>query len=322
MGQRRGYASGLAAYLIWGFFPIYFHALRSAGALEILAHRIVWSALSVAVLITAVRRWAAVRALLRQPRKLAGISVAATLIAGNWATYIYGVNSGHVIETSLGYFITPLISVLLGVVVFRERPTTAQWIAIGLGAIAVGVITVDYRRLPWIALGLAASFGLYGLVKKRLSLPPTDGLLMEASALFVPAVAYFGWLTAAGRSTFTGVSVSHTTLLVLAGALTAGPLLLFADAANRISMTQLGILQYAAPILQLLCGLVVFHEPMPVAQLIGFILVWVAIVIFTMDALRRTRRTRAAMTATPGSVEAASTASTRGEPGGLVTEPV
>jgi chloramphenicol-sensitive protein RarD len=312
MGPRRGYASGLAAYVIWGFFPIYFHELRPAGALEILAHRIVWSVLSVAVLITVVRRWSAIRDLVRRPRTLAGISIAAVLIAGNWLTYIYGVNSDHVIETSLGYFITPLISVVLGVLVFRERPSTTQWVAIGIGAAAVAVITVDYGRLPWIALCLAFSFGLYGLVKKRLSLPPTDGLLLEASALLVPAAVYLGWLTAAGHSTFTGVSATHTTLLVLAGVLTAGPLLLFADAANRIPMTQLGILQYAAPVLQLLCGLVIFHEPMPAAQLAGFVLVWIAIVVFTADAIRRSRRTRAVAATTDHAAAPAVTA-TAGE---------
>jgi len=316
MDQRRGYAAGLAAYVIWGFFPVYFHALRPAGALEILAHRIVWSVLAVAALITVIRRWGAIRELARRPRTLGGISIAAALIAVNWCTYIYGVNSDHVIETSLGYFITPLISVLLGVLVFRERPSITQWVAIGVGAVAVAVITVDYGRLPWIALGLAVTFGLYGLVKKRLALPPTDGLLMEASTLLVPAVVYLGWLTAAGRSTFTGVSATHTTLLVLAGVLTAGPLILFADAANRIPMTQLGILQYAAPILQLLCGLVIFHEPMPAAQLVGFVLVWIAIVIFTGDAIRRSRRTRGLASATADDAAAPVPATT----GELVSE--
>jgi len=293
---------------MWGFFPVYFHYLRPAGALEILAHRIIWSAVSVAILITVIRRWQAIRDLVRRPRSLAGIALAAVLIAGNWATYIYGVNSDHVIETSLGYFITPLISVLFGVLVFRERLSTPQWAAIGLGVVAVAVITIDYGRLPWIALTLAASFGLYGLVKKRLSLPPTDGLLMEATALLLPAIAYLGWLTAAGHSTLGSVSVAHTVLLVMAGLITAIPLLMFADAANRITMTGLGILQYTAPILQLLCGLVIFHEPMPTAQLIGFILVWLAIVVFTADALHRSRRTReSSMTATDVGVEAPAT---------------
>ncbi len=292
MGLRRGYLSGLAAYVMWGFFPIYFHDLRPAGAVEILAHRIVWSAISVAALITVIRRWGTLRDLTRRPRTVAGIALAAVLIAFNWGTYIYGVNSDHVIETSLGYFINPLLSVLLGVFVFRERLSTAQWVAIGIGAAAVAVITVDYGHLPWIALILAASFGSYGLVKKRLALPPAEGLQMEATMLLLPALGYLGWLTAAGRSTFTSVSPGHTVLLLLSGIMTALPLLLFADAANRIPLAALGILQYTTPVLQLIVGLLIFHEPLPPAELAGFALVWLAIAIFTWDALRRARRTR------------------------------
>jgi chloramphenicol-sensitive protein RarD len=292
MASRRGFLSGLAAYVMWGFFPIYFHDLRPAGAVEILAHRIVWSAISVAILITVIRRWRTLRDLTRRPRTVAGIALAAVLIAFNWGTYIYGVNSDHVIETSLGYFINPLLSVLLGVFVFRERLSAAQWIAIGIGAAAVAVITVDYGHLPWIALILAASFGSYGLVKKRLALPPAEGLQLEATMLLLPALGYLGWLTAAGRSTFTSVSPAHTVLLMLSGIMTALPLLLFADAANRMPLTALGILQYTTPVLQLVVGLLIFHEPLPPAELVGFALVWLAIVIFTWDALRRAGRTR------------------------------
>lgn len=292
MSPRRGYVSGLAAYVMWGFFPIYFHDLRPAGAVEILAHRIVWSVVSVAVLMTVIRRWRALRDLARRPRTVAGIALAALLIAVNWGVYIYGVNSDHVIETSLGYFINPLLSVVLGVFVFRERLSAAQWIAVGIGAAAVVVITVDYGHLPWIALILAASFGTYGLVKKRLALPPAEGLQMEATMLLLPALGYLGWLTAAGRSTFTAVSPAHTVLLLLSGIMTALPLLLFADAANRVPLTVLGILQYITPVLQLIVGLLIFHEPLPAAELIGFALVWLAIAIFTWDALLRARRTR------------------------------
>lgn len=292
MSPRRGYVSGVVAYIMWGFFPIYFHGLRPAGAVEILAHRVVWSAVSVAVLITVIRRWRALRDLTRRPRTVAGISLAAVLIAVNWGVYIYGVNSDHVVETSLGYFINPLLSVLLGVFVLRERLSAAQWVAIGIGAAAVVVITVDYGRLPWIALTLAATFGTYGLVKKRLALPPAEGLQMEATILLPPALAYLGWLTVAGQSTFTTISPAHTVLLLLTGIMTALPLLLFADSANRIPLTALGILQYITPVLQFLVGLLIYHEPLPLAELVGFALVWLAIVIFTWDAMRRTRRTR------------------------------
>lgn len=294
MEQRRGYLSGLAAYVMWGFFPIYFHLLLPAGAVEILAHRVVWSVVCVAAITTGMRRWRSVAALRHRPAVLAGVCLAAVLVAINWFVYIYGVNSDQVIETSLGYFINPLISVLFGVLIFKERLRPAQWTAIGLGAAAVAVIAVDYGRLPWIALTLAVSFGSYGLVKKRLALPPTDGLLVESSVLALPALAFLGTLTARGESTFASVSTGHTLLLIAAGIITAVPLLLFADAANRIPMTGLGILQYAAPILQLACGVFLFDEPMPRAEFVGFCLVWVALIVFTWDALRVAGRNRSA----------------------------
>ncbi len=286
---RRGYLFGLAAYACWGFFPLYFKLLRPAGALEILAHRVIWSAVSVALLLFALRGWRRIAALRHRPRTVAGIALAAVLIAVNWGVYIYGVNSAHVVETSLGYFITPLISVAFGLALFGERLRRAQWIALGLGALAVVVLTVDYGRLPWIALTLAVSFASYGLVKKRLGLPPADGLFVESGLLAAPGLGYLAWLTATGRGTF-GHGTGHTLLLLVAGVITAGPLLLFAGSANRIPMTGLGILQYVAPILQLFCGLVIYHEPMPPAQLIGFGLVWVALAIFTWDALSGARR--------------------------------
>jgi chloramphenicol-sensitive protein RarD len=273
MDQRRGYVSGLVAYVMWGFFPIYFHHLLPSGAGEILAHRVIWSVVCVTLLTTALRRWRGIAALRHRPRAVAGIGLAAALIGINWFVYIYGVNSNRVIETSLGYFITPLLTVVFGVAIFKERLRGAQWIAIGLGTAAVVVIAADYGRLPWIALTLAGSFGSYGLVKKRIGLPPTDGLL-----------------SAQGRSTFTTVSTWHTVLLVASGLVTAVPLLLFADSANRIPLTGLGILQYAAPILQLATGVFIFHEGMPTAELIGFILVWIALIIFTVDAIRNSRR--------------------------------
>jgi chloramphenicol-sensitive protein RarD len=292
MDSRRGYLSGIAAYALWGFFPLYFHFLLPAGAGEILAHRVVWSVVTVAIITTALRRWRHIAALRHAPRKLAGIALAAVLIGVNWYVYIYGVNSHHVIETSLGYFITPLISVLFGVVVFQERLRGTQWLAIGIGATAVAIIAYDYGRLPWIALTLAISFGSYGMVKKRLGLPPTDGLLLESSALALPALAYLIRLGASGKSTFVGVSGTHTLLLVAAGAVTAIPLLLFADSANRIPLTAIGILQYTAPILQLSCGLLWLDESMPTAELAGFCLVWIALGVFTWDAIRASGRSK------------------------------
>ncbi|MFC0507576.1 EamA family transporter RarD [Micromonospora costi] len=299
---RLGYLYGFGAYLLWGFFPLYLKLLRPAGPLEILAHRIVWSVVFVALLLAAMRSIGFLRALARRPRALAGIAVAAALIAVNWGTYIYGVNSDRVVETALGYFINPLVVVLLGVTVLRERLRPAQWAALGVGGLAVAVLTVDYGRLPYLALTLALSFGGYGLVKKRLGLPAAEGLFVESAVLALPALGYLGWLTLNGDAAFGHVSAGHTVLLVLAGAATAIPLLLFAGAANRLPLTNLGMIQYLAPILQLACGVLIFHEPMPPARLAGFALVWVALIVFTVDAVRHTRRTRAtarAKTQTP-----------------------
>ncbi|SCL17243.1 chloramphenicol-sensitive protein RarD [Micromonospora rhizosphaerae] len=297
---RLGYLYGLGAYLLWGFFPLYFKLLRPAGPAEILAHRIVWSVAFVALLLAAARNIGFLRTLLRRPRALAGIVAAAAVIAVNWGTYIYGVNSDRVVETALGYFINPLVSVLLGVLVLRERLRPAQWAALGVGALAVAVLTVDYGRLPYLALTLAFSFAGYGLVKKRLGLPAAEGLFVESAVLALPALAYLGWLVWRGESTFGHVSAGHTVLLVLAGAATAIPLLLFAGAANRLPLSALGMLQYLAPILQLGCGVLIFHEPMPPARLAGFALVWLALIVFTADAVRHARRTRAeARTRTP-----------------------
>ncbi|HET6212034.1 MAG TPA: EamA family transporter RarD [Micromonosporaceae bacterium] len=286
---RRGYLFGLAAYVSWGFFPIYFKHLRPSGPVEILAQRILWSAVFVALLLLAIRRWRGVAAVLTSARTFGGITLAAALIAVNWGTYIYGVNSSRVVETSLGYFINPLIVVLFGVLLLGERLRTAQWTALGVGAVAVAVLTVDYGRLPYIALILAVSFACYGLVKKRLGLPPVDGLFVESAVLAVPALGYLGWLTGRGDANFGHVSAWHTALTLLAGPITAIPLLLFAGAANRIPMTGLGILQYSAPILQLAVGVFIYHEPMPPARLAGFCLVWTALAIFTWDALRQSR---------------------------------
>jgi chloramphenicol-sensitive protein RarD len=282
---RKGYFFGLGAYLLWGFMPLYIKQLRVAGPVEILAHRVVWSVVLVALLLLALRRVGHVVALFKRPRAIAAVSFAAALLAVNWWMYIYGVNSDRVVETALGYFINPLVTVVLGVTVLRERLRPLQWVAVGIGAAAVAVLTVDYGRLPYIALTLAASFGGYGLVKKRLGLGAAEGLLVESGVLAIPALAYLIWLTSTPDSTF-GDEPHTTVLLVLAGAVTAVPLLFFAGAANRIPLTALGILQYLTPILQLALGVFLYHEPMPPARLAGFALVWIALIVFTADGLR------------------------------------
>jgi chloramphenicol-sensitive protein RarD len=268
---------------------------------EILAHRVVWSVLFLGAIITVARDWRFVRELASRPATLGGISLAAALIALNWVTYIYGVNTERVVETALGYFITPLVTVLAGIVVLRERLRSAQWAAVGIGAAAVAVLTADYGRVPYIALTLALTFATYGLIKKRLALPAVRGLFVETAVLALPCLAYLTWLSWQGDLAFGHVSAGHTALLVLAGAVTAVPLLLFAGAANRLPLIALGLLQYVAPILQLGCGVLLFHEPMPPARLAGFILVWTALLVFTVDGIRHARRqSRLALTATTG----------------------
>jgi chloramphenicol-sensitive protein RarD len=291
---RRGYLFALAAYLSWGFFPLYFKALRPATAVEVLAHRIVWALLFIAVVLGVARRWRVVAGILRRPRTLAGVALAAALIAVNWLVYIYGVNSNQIVETSLGYFINPLVSVALGVLALRERMRAGQWAALGVGAAAVGVLTVDYGRLPWIALTLAVSFGSYGLVKKKLAIPAAEGLFVETAVLVGPALAYLVVGMAHGQAVFGRVSIGHSLLLVGAGVITSLPLMAFAGAANRIPLSALGMLQYLTPTIQLGIGVLVFDEPMPPARLAGFGLVWIALAIFTWDGIRTVRKTRAA----------------------------
>jgi chloramphenicol-sensitive protein RarD len=296
--ERKGYLYGFIAYALWGFFPIYFKLLQPASPFEILAQRILWSLAFVALLLTVLGGWRFLRRLRSDRRLVAGVSLAGLLIGVNWGTYIVGVTTERVVETALGYFITPLVLVVLGVTVQRERLNVRQWIAVGMGALAVAVLTIDYGHLPYIALLLAASFGSYGLVKKRLSLRPAEGLFLESGVLIVPALAYLTWLNLAGDAAFGHVSALHTVLMVLSGLATAVPLLAFAASANRVPMVGLGILQYVAPILQLALGVLLYHEPMPPARLAGFGLVWLALIIFTFDAIHtaRTRRRPAAET--------------------------
>ncbi|MEV6631415.1 EamA family transporter RarD [Actinoplanes sp. NPDC051470] len=289
--ERRGYLYGLSAYVLWGFFPIYFKLLRPSSPFEILAHRVIWSVVFVALVLAVMRNWRFLGRLMRDRRRLLGVMLAGLLIGVNWGTYIVGVNSSRVVETALGYFITPLVVVLLGVTVMRERLRRWQWLAVGIGAVAVAALTIDYGRLPYIALILAASFGSYSLIKKRLNLPPAEGLFVESAVLALPALGFLTWLGLTGEATVGHVSAGHTVLIVLSGVATAVPLILFAGAANRVPLVGLGIMQYVAPIIQLAVGVLIYHEPMPAARLAGFTLVWAALIIFTVDGIRNARRT-------------------------------
>jgi chloramphenicol-sensitive protein RarD len=289
--SRHGLLAGAAAYLLWGAFPGFFPLLKPAGALEILAHRVVWSLLVVLGILAVRGQLRSLRALTR--RQLLLLSLAGGFIAANWGTYIWGVNHSHVLETSLGYFITPLVSVLFGVLLLGERLRRAQWLAVGIGALAVVVLAVDYGRPPWIALVLAFSFGSYGLIKKTAGVGAVPSLAVETAALTVPALAYLGWLNTAGHATFGHHSAGNTLLMLTLGPVTTVPLLLFGASARRLPLSVLGLLQYLAPILQFLYGVLISHEPMPAARLAGFGLVWLALVGLTVESLRHQRRQQA-----------------------------
>jgi len=287
--RRLGVLSGLAAYSLWGLFPLYFPLLEPAGGLEIVAHRVLWSLVFVGILLTALRNWSQVRALVTDRRRLLVLTGAAVFIAVNWLVFVYGVNSGQVVETSLGYFINPLVSVLLGVLVFGERLRRLQWVAVGIAAVAVTVLTVDYGRPPWIALALAATFALYGVMKKVVRVDAAPGLFVETALVAVPAAVVLSVLHSGGDGTFGNLGAGHTLLLVSSGIATAVPLLLFAAAARRIPLSTLGLLQYLTPLMQLAIGVFVYDEPMPPARLAGFVIVWVALAVFTADSLRHAR---------------------------------
>jgi chloramphenicol-sensitive protein RarD len=294
---RRGFFSGVAAYLLWGLFPLYWPLLEPAGAVEILAHRIAWSLLTMLVIVAASRRLPQLRALFVRHRARNLLTLAAVVIAINWGTYIYGVNNHRVVETSLGYFINPLVTVLMGVVILRERLRPWQWAALAIASVAVLGLTVDYGHPPWVALTLAFSFGTYGLAKKQAGVEAVESLTFETLVLVPVALGYLFWLGAAGDSHFTGHGVGHALLLMSTGIITAVPLLFFGSAAIRVPMTTLGLLQYLAPILQFLLGVTLLDEHMSAMRWVGFALVWVALAIFTIEATRHHRRQQLRLTA-------------------------
>jgi chloramphenicol-sensitive protein RarD len=303
--ERRGTAYGVACYVLWGLFPLYWPLLEPAGALEIAAHRIVWSLVFVIGVLALSRSWSWARPLLRDPASLSRMTLAAVLIGGNWCIYIWGVNNGHVVETSLGYFINPVVTVLIGVLVLQERLRPAQWLAVGLGAVAVVVLTADYGRPPWIALGLALSFAAFGLLKKQVGarVGAVQSLTVETAVLFLPALGWLVYLESRGDGQLGHSGAGHGLLLASAGVATAVPLLFFAAAARRVPLSLLGMLQYIAPVLQFLTGVLVYDEAMPASRLAGFALVWAALVLLTADGLRHRRRTRRAA-ATAATVDA------------------
>jgi chloramphenicol-sensitive protein RarD len=285
--SQRGLLMGAGAYFTWGFLPLYWRLFRGVDPVEILAHRIVWSLVFVGLLLARARALGAARKL--GIRRLRLLAMAALLVGVNWGLYIWGVSSGHVVETALGYFINPLFMVMLGVVALRESLRRAQWVAIGIAAIAVAVLTIDYGRPPWLALTLAFTFALYGLLKKQAGVDATLGLAIETAVLVLPAASYIARASMNGHGAF-GHDLGQSLLLVSTGVVTAIPLLLFAGAANRTPLSILAPLQYLSPTLQFLCGLLVFHEAMPPSRWAGFALVWLALGVSALDGALRHRR--------------------------------
>ncbi|MGW4199262.1 EamA family transporter RarD [Streptomyces sp. NPDC005004] len=290
--HRIGLLNGFAAYGMWGLVPLFWPLLKPAGAMEILAHRMAWSLVFVAAALVFVRRWAWAGELLRQPRRLALVTLAAAVITVNWGVYIWAVNAGHVVEASLGYFINPLVTIAMGVLLLKERLRPVQWAAVGVGFAAVVVLTVGYGRPPWISLCLAFSFATYGLVKKKVGLGGVESLAAETAIQFLPAVAYLIWLSAHGGATFTTDGPGHAALLASTGVVTALPLVCFGAAAIRVPLSTLGLLQYLAPVFQFLLGILYFHEAMPPERWAGFALVWLALILLTWNAMHSVRRAR------------------------------
>jgi chloramphenicol-sensitive protein RarD len=275
---------------MWGLFPLYWPLLKPAGAVEILAHRVFWSLVVMLLLVLVLGRSRHLRAVIATPRTFGILCLAALVIAVNWGTYIWGVNNGHVVETSLGYFINPLVTVLMGVVILGERLRRLQWIALGIAAVAVVGLTVEYGRPPWVALALAFSFGSYGLAKKKANVGAVESLTVETMVLVPVAAGYILWLMDQGTSTFGTEGLGHALLLTTTGIVTAVPLICFGAAATRVTLTTIGLLQYLAPTIQFALGVLLFREDMPPMRWIGFMLVWVALVIFTYEAIRNRRR--------------------------------
>jgi chloramphenicol-sensitive protein RarD len=297
--QRRGLVFGILAYGLWGLFPLYWPLLEPAGAMEILASRMLWSLVTVVLVLAVQRRWSWAAGLRRDRRRMLLLLGAAALISVNWGTYIWAVNAGHVIDASLGYFLNPLVTVVFGVLVLREKLRPAQWTAVGVGGAAMLELALGAGHLPWIALVLACSFGTYGLLKKLAAVAALESMAVESGFQFLPALGYLAFLQANGTAAYGHAAWHVTLLLTLAGAVTLVPLLLFAGATNRLPLSTIGLLQFLAPILQLLCGVVVMHETVPGSEWIGFAIVWIALVILTWDGLRQARLTRPVAAAAP-----------------------
>jgi len=293
---RRGTAYAFAAYGIWGLFPLYFHALKPSGAFEILAHRILWTLAFCAIVLLVRRDFGWARTVAARPKLLGGLTLAALLIAVNWVIYVLAVITGRTYAAALGYFLNPIVTVGLGVLVLKERLRPLQWAAVSVGAVAAVYLTVAGGEFPWIAVTLAFSFAFYGLVKKKVgaTLDAMHSLTVETLVLAPVAVGVLIWLAAQGSTTFGQEGPWHTGLLVAAGVVTAIPLLLFAAAARRIPLVTIGLIQFLTPMLQLLCSVLLLGEHVTGALWVGFGIVWLALLLLTVDSLRQGRTNRRA----------------------------
>ncbi len=290
--DRRGLLLAFTAYLLWGAFPLYFNLLAAADPLEIIAHRIFWSFLFCLAGVLLWREWGHLREILTKPRLFWGLAAAGLLVSINWVIYVWGVLNDHIVDAALGYFINPLFTVALAVLVLKERLRTAQKVAVGVGLAAVIVIAVGYGQFPWVALSLAVSFGLYGLVKKQVggTVSPLVGLTVETALLSPLALGFMLYLQFTGTGAYLAHGPGLTIALSLAGVVTAVPLLLFAAASGRIPLSMMGLIQYLTPVLQFAFGVWINHEAMPPSRWVGFGLVWVALILLTIDSLRAARR--------------------------------
>ena len=291
-----GLVFALGSYVLWGFLPVYFLLLAPTGAFEIVAYRILFSLVFCAVLLTVTRGWGRLAALIRQPRILFTMALAGVLIYVNWQVFVLAVTNGHVVEGALGYFINPVFTVLLGVIFLRERVRPAQWVAVGISAVAIVVIAVGYGAFPWIALALALSFGLYGFIKKRVGgqVDAVGGLTLETAWLAPVAAVQLILVATTTGLTLTVGGPAHVVLIVLVGVATGVPLLLFAAAAARLPLIAIGLTQYLTPVLQFILGVVFLGEAMSTTRWVGFVLVWVALVVLTVDLVLAARAQRRA----------------------------
>lgn len=284
--MRKGIIYAAACYSAWGLFPIYFKALQNIPSIEILLHRMVWALVFLLLVLSVRKQWAWLDDVFRQPKLLAGFAASAVLLSANWFLYIWAINSDRIVDASLGYFMTPLVNVFLGFVLLKERLRTVQWLAITCAGLGVLWLSVQTGHPPWIALILASTFGMYGLLRKTAALGALEGLSLETMILFPFALAYLGYLALHGQSVFLQATTSTQILLLAAGPITAVPLLMFAAAARRIPLATLGLMQYISPTIQLLIGVWLYHEQFSQERLLGFLGIWSGLLIYSVDSLR------------------------------------